>query len=392
MAITKILHMKQAKTGYQAKHLANGLKYITDKEKTDEGRYIGCNNCILENALGQMEETKKHFGKMGGRQGYHFIISFKEKEIKEETAFELVGQFVKEYLGSDYEAVYAVHNDTEHIHGHIIFNSVRCSDGKKYDFPKGEWEYRIQPLVNRLCQEHGLSVLDMDEVKDKRAGRQNNKDKKTKKPSVTVDSSPKEMELYYVFIPYRNRHLTRHQKECFIRKYRAGKVHTSPKTWEYRHSIQALSRLQDEYIFWAKYGIRNKDELRAAETAAADGLRAVYQKKAALSEEKRQYQNVFRLLKEVETLEMEAELYQEGYQEFVQGFKAYGEACRRIRALGYSVAEVRGIELYFRNRGQELEDERAQAMKEKRIARRLSQKVYRQEINRDIRRESRERV
>ena len=329
---------------------------------------------------------------MGGRQGYHFIISFKEKEIKEETAFELVGQFVKEYLGSDYEAVYAVHNDTEHIHGHIIFNSVRCSDGKKYDFPKGEWEYRIQPLVNRLCQEHGLSVLDMDEVKDKRAGRQNNKDKKTKKPSVTVDSSPKEMELYYVFIPYRNRHLTRHQKECFIRKYRAGKVHTSPKTWEYRHSIQALSRLQDEYIFWAKYGIRNKDELRAAETAAADGLRAVYQKKAALSEEKRQYQNVFRLLKEVETLEMEAELYQEGYQEFVQGFKAYGEACRRIRALGYSVAEVRGIELYFRNRGQELEDERAQAMKEKRIARRLSQKVYRQEINRDIRRESRERV
>ena len=62
--------MKQAKTGYQAKHLANGLKYITDKEKTDEGRYIGCNNCILENALGQMEETKKHFGKMGGRQGF----------------------------------------------------------------------------------------------------------------------------------------------------------------------------------------------------------------------------------------------------------------------------------------------------------------------------------
>ena len=76
MAITKILHMKQAKSGYMAKHLANGLKYIMDPDKTEDGRYISGNNCFPENALEQMLETKRHFGKLDKRQGYHFIISF----------------------------------------------------------------------------------------------------------------------------------------------------------------------------------------------------------------------------------------------------------------------------------------------------------------------------
>ena len=176
MAITKILHMKQAKSGYMAKHLANGLKYIMDPDKTEGGRYVSGSNCIPENALAQMLETKRHFGKLDKRQGYHFIISFEEEDITEETAFEVVGQFVKEYLGPDFEAVYAIHNDTDHIHGHIIFNSVRCTNGYKYDCPKGEWEHRIQPLVNRLCEEHGLSTLDMEEVREK--GRNEEKESK----------------------------------------------------------------------------------------------------------------------------------------------------------------------------------------------------------------------
>ena len=78
-------------------------------------------------ALSQMVDTKRHFGKLDKRQGYHFILSFEEDEVSEEEAFQVVGEFVTEFLGKDFEAVYAVHNDTDHIHGHIIFNSVRCT-------------------------------------------------------------------------------------------------------------------------------------------------------------------------------------------------------------------------------------------------------------------------
>ena len=168
MAITKCLHMKQAKTGYPAKHLANGLRYIMNPEKTEHGRYVCGHNCIPEQALSQMVDTKRHFGKLDKRQGYHFILSFEEDEVSEEEAFQVVGEFVTEFLGKDFEAVYAVHNDTDHIHGHIIFNSVRCTTGYKYDYKNGDWENIIQPLTNRICREHGLSVLDLEEAKEKR--------------------------------------------------------------------------------------------------------------------------------------------------------------------------------------------------------------------------------
>ena len=32
--------------------------------------------------------------------------------------------FAKDVLGDDYEAVFAVHTDREHMHGHLIWNSV----------------------------------------------------------------------------------------------------------------------------------------------------------------------------------------------------------------------------------------------------------------------------
>ena len=48
-----------------------------------------------------------------------------------DTAFEVIGRFAREYLGKDYEALYAVHDNTDHIHGHIIFNSVSFRDGLK---------------------------------------------------------------------------------------------------------------------------------------------------------------------------------------------------------------------------------------------------------------------
>ena len=77
--------MKQAKSGYMAKHLANGLKYIMDPDKTEGGRYVSGSNCIPENALAQMLETKRHFGKLDKRQGYHFIISFEEENNMDEN-------------------------------------------------------------------------------------------------------------------------------------------------------------------------------------------------------------------------------------------------------------------------------------------------------------------
>ena len=62
-------------------------------------------------------------------------------------------------LGDDYEAVYAVHTDREHMHGHLIWNSVSMTTGKKYNSPKSNWKNHLQPITNKYCDELGLSVM-----------------------------------------------------------------------------------------------------------------------------------------------------------------------------------------------------------------------------------------
>ena len=74
-------------------------------EKTQDGRLIGAVNCQADNAFEQMKETKRMFGKVDKRQGYHMILSFKEKEASPDTAFEITQRFVEEYLGKEYEVV-----------------------------------------------------------------------------------------------------------------------------------------------------------------------------------------------------------------------------------------------------------------------------------------------
>lgn len=125
----------------------------------------------MDNAFEQMKETKKKFNKTDKRQAYHIILSFKEGEVSPDTVFELTERFVKEYLGNDYEAVFAVHDNTEHPHSHIVFNSVSFRDGKKYHYQKEDWEKYIQPITNRLCKEYGLSTIELDEESGKRRGR-----------------------------------------------------------------------------------------------------------------------------------------------------------------------------------------------------------------------------
>lgn len=163
MAISKILYIGDCGAGYSGKHLKQALDYVTEPHKTGNGEWIGALNCQKENAYPQMRQTKKTFGKTDQRQGYHLIISFAEGEVDAQTAFEVIGKFAKEYLGQDYEALYAVHDNTEHIHGHIIFNSVSFRNGIKYRYKKGDWAKKIQPVTNRLCEEYGLSTIEIAE-------------------------------------------------------------------------------------------------------------------------------------------------------------------------------------------------------------------------------------
>lgn len=162
MAITKILTINDCGEKFAGKHLKQAIDYIIDAEKTQGGRYVTGINCQPQEAFQQMKMTKLKYGKTDKRQGYHLIISFEEKKLEPGLAFEIVGKFVGEFLGSGYEAIYAVHDNTDYTHGHIIFNSVNYLNGRKFRYGRGDWAKIIQPITNRLCEEYGLSTIDID--------------------------------------------------------------------------------------------------------------------------------------------------------------------------------------------------------------------------------------
>ena len=160
MAITKILNIQESEGRNPASHLKNALEYIQNPDKTEECILVGGINCLPDTAFEQMEETKNIFHKTGKRQGYHVIISFSpEEKVTAEQAMYVLEHFAKDVLGDDYEAVYAVHTDREHMHGHLIWNSVSITTGKKYNSPKGNWKNHLQPITNKYCDELGLSIM-----------------------------------------------------------------------------------------------------------------------------------------------------------------------------------------------------------------------------------------
>ena len=160
MAITKILNIQESEDRNPASHLKNALEYIQNPDKTEECILVGGINCLPDTAFEQMEETKNIFHKTGKRQGYHVIISFSpEEKVTAEQAMYVLEHFAKDVLGDDYEAVYAVHTDREHMHGHLIWNSVSMTTGKKYNSPKGNWKNHLQPITNKYCDELGLSIM-----------------------------------------------------------------------------------------------------------------------------------------------------------------------------------------------------------------------------------------
>lgn len=105
-----------------------------------------------------MLDTKRNYGKLDGVQYYHIIQSFKPGEISPELALEIAKEFAGEHLAG-YETVIGVHVDKEHMHAHILFNSVNADTGEKYHSNAQSYYQQIRAISDRLCREHGLSVI-----------------------------------------------------------------------------------------------------------------------------------------------------------------------------------------------------------------------------------------
>ena len=128
MAVTKILARKG--------RLDVGINYVLNGDKTQERVLTARLNCDPGRECRQMLDTKRAYGKEDGVMYYHIIQSFKPGEITPELALEIAKEFAQEHLAG-YETVIGVHVDKEHIHAHLVFNSVNADTGEKYHSEHG---------------------------------------------------------------------------------------------------------------------------------------------------------------------------------------------------------------------------------------------------------------
>ena len=150
MAITKTHPIKST--------LKAAIDYICDPAKTDGKLLVSSYGCTAETADIEFGWTRRHAIDKGYNLGRHLIQAFSPGEVSPEKAHEIGMQLAQEILGGKYEFVLTTHVDKGHIHNHLIFNTVSFVDHKHYHSNKRSYHF-IRRTSDRLCQEHGLSVI-----------------------------------------------------------------------------------------------------------------------------------------------------------------------------------------------------------------------------------------
>ena len=138
------------------------LLYAADKEKNlDEGEQqyavtgIGCR---AESAAREMAAVQRRFGKAGGNVAYHAYQSFKTGEVTAEECHRIGVETARRLWGNDRQVLVATHFNTGTYHNHFVVNPVNMWTGKKLE-AKYEVYYKLRDMSDRICKEHGLSVV-----------------------------------------------------------------------------------------------------------------------------------------------------------------------------------------------------------------------------------------
>ena len=160
MAVNKTINKRTNTHGA----MRNCIEYVLRQDKTSElltyitGPY--CHNEINYDLVYRtFLEEKKMWNKDTGRMYAHNIISWhKDEQITPEQAFEFGKEFAENWF-SGFQTLVAVHKDKDHVHCHLVTNSVSYEDGRKLHNTRKDLE-RMKQLTNQICRERGLTVAE----------------------------------------------------------------------------------------------------------------------------------------------------------------------------------------------------------------------------------------
>ena len=151
--------------------LGGVTRYVSQKEKTLwEGQQLVTGwNCTAQSVLSEMQLTKERYRKTDGRQYYHFVQSFAETDDLTPQEAHAIALELAQREFPNFEVLVATHIDTDHLHNHLVVNSVSFRDGRKLH--QSATDLQAHRLSNdEICVAHHLSILPppQKQVKQKR--------------------------------------------------------------------------------------------------------------------------------------------------------------------------------------------------------------------------------
>lgn len=132
------------------------ISYVTQDKKTNVNLISG-KDCMAESCLEEMLYTKNLYHKNSGRQYIHIIQSFDPKDNLSAEQVHNVGiKLANTFNG--FQVLVATHIDKNHLHNHLVINSVSFENGYKIQMSKKDLQY-IKDYSDKLCLEIGASII-----------------------------------------------------------------------------------------------------------------------------------------------------------------------------------------------------------------------------------------
>lgn len=149
MATTKLGNTKSA---------SRAINYAEKRAEEKSGL-----NCDVDYAKSAFKQTRALYGKENGVQAHTVIQSFKPGEVTPEQCNQL-GLELAEKIAPNHQVAVYTHTDKDHIHNHIVINSINLETGKKYQSNKQQREL-VKLQNDEICRKNGLSLPERDTAK-----------------------------------------------------------------------------------------------------------------------------------------------------------------------------------------------------------------------------------
>lgn len=279
MATTKIWKIKS--------RFDNVIDYITNKDKTDNKKYVTGINCMADIAFKEMSITKQQFNKTGGILGFHAYQSFKGYEVTADEAHEIGIRLAEELWGDKFQVIVTTHTNTKNVHNHFIINSVSFVDGKKYYDNKTNYAI-MRKVSDNICKEYELQTLEEKSYYKNISNKYARSSKYLNSVRTDIDYAISQASNYNDFTKILTKmgyELEHSSNKMSIRKFLYKRYVRVERTFgeEYskesilfkiKHTISFEVPFPEVYTLTGKYKRKNKTAIKYKQKAK--GLRALY--------------------------------------------------------------------------------------------------------------------